>query len=304
MSSPLMYGSNSVSIPVSDDESDELSRKRARVRRKRKKPLFYRVKHDFPKRFFRFLVRYWALLIFIPAVVLLCYETSKIGKEPPADAVDDAKPSHPNLNRMDPSTRMVDGVREPCLKLLPSDELELLDIPSGGGIESPVQNVIYLSDKDVPDAANATRRSKRIKFNPFTGYPSLEDRDKSFMVNQDAAVHCGFYSENGGFRISETDKSYMDSCKVVVSTCAFGGGDDLYQPIGMSNASARKVCYVAFWDDITLAAQETAGNTIGKDKFIGKWRIVLVEDLPFVDQRLNGKIPKVLKLLTVAFLHV
>ncbi|CAN0922128.1 Probable hexosyltransferase MUCI70 [Linum grandiflorum] len=302
-----MYATNSVLIPVSDDESDELTRKRPRVRRKRKKPLFHRVKRDLPKRFVRFLVKYWALLIFVPAVVLFCYEAFKLGNDPPTVTGTEVDPeldpifkkpvkaAHPNLNRMDPSTRMVDGVREPCLKLLPSDELELLDVPSGGGgIESPVKNVIYLSEKDVPDSANATRRSKRIKFNAFTGYPSLEDRDKSFMVKQDAAVHCGFFSENAGFRISEADKSYMDSCKVVVSTCAFGGGDDLYQPIGMSNASAHKVCYVAFWDDITLAAQETAGHTVGKDKFIGKWRIVLVEDLPFVDQRLNGKIPKML----------
>lgn len=33
----------------------------------------------------------------------------------------------------------------------------------------------------------------------------------------------------------------MDACEVVVSTCAFGGGDDLYQPIGMTEASLRKV---------------------------------------------------------------
>lgn len=33
----------------------------------------------------------------------------------------------------------------------------------------------------------------------------------------------------------------MQSCDIVVSTCAFGGGDDLYQPIGMSEASLRKV---------------------------------------------------------------
>lgn len=58
-------------------------------------------------------------------------------------------------------------------------------------------------------------------------------------------VHCGFYSENGGFRISDEDRSYMDACKAVVSTCAFGGGDDLYQPIGMSETSLQKVvhCY-------------------------------------------------------------
>jgi hypothetical protein len=54
-------------------------------------------------------------------------------------------------------------------------------------------------------------------------------------------VHCGFYSDNGGFKISDEDKGYMRACKVVVSTCAFGGGDDLYQPIGMANSSIGKV---------------------------------------------------------------
>lgn len=54
-------------------------------------------------------------------------------------------------------------------------------------------------------------------------------------------VHCGFYSENGGFKISDEDKKFLQTCQVAVSTCAFGGGDDLYQPIGISEASLRKV---------------------------------------------------------------
>ena len=61
------------------------------------------------------------------------------------------------------------------------------------------------------------------------------------QANKTALVHCGFYSENGGFKISDEDKAYMQTCKVVVSTCAFGGGDDLYQPIGMSETSLQKV---------------------------------------------------------------
>lgn len=54
-----------------------------------------------------------------------------------------------------------------------------------------------------------------------------------------------------------------------------------------------QVCYVAFWDEITVSTQESAEHKIGEDRFIGKWRIVVVKDLPFADQRLNGKIPKV-----------
>nr|DAD20873.1 TPA_asm: hypothetical protein HUJ06_022336 [Nelumbo nucifera] len=114
------------------------------------------------------------------------------------------------------------------------------------------------------------------------------------QVNETAVVHCGFYSEKGGFKISDDDNNYMQACKIVVSTCAFGGGDDLYQPIGMSDVSLRKVCYVAFWDEITRAAQEAAGRRISENNMIGKWRIVVVRDLPFTDQRLNSKIPKML----------
>lgn len=57
--------------------------------------------------------------------------------------------------------------------------------------------------------------------------------------------------------------------------------------------SMLQVCYTAFWDEITLAAQEQEGHRVGEDGYIGKWRVVVVRNLPFMDQRLNGKIPKV-----------
>lgn len=50
---------------------------------------------------------------------------------------------------------------------------------------------------------------------------------------------------------------------------------------------------MAFWDEITRLAQEKEGKTIGDDNMIGQWRIIVVKVLPFSDQRLNGKIPKV-----------
>lgn len=62
-----------------------------------------------------------------------------------------------------------------------------------------------------------------------------------FQANETAVVHCGFYSEKGGFKLSDDDKNYMQTCQAVVSTCSFGGGDDLYQPIGMTQASLEKV---------------------------------------------------------------
>ncbi|GLT70491.1 hypothetical protein SLA2020_425670 [Shorea laevis] len=294
-----MFSNNSISISVSDDEDEELGRMRVRVRRKRKKP-GHRIKDELVRRVIRALLRYWTLLIFLPAAGLLVFEASRIGRKPSLVVNSELgaakKPKlEGNLNRLDPTTRVVGGVRERCLKLLPPEELEHLGLPDGEESTSPVKKVLYISENDTPFLEENTtlfqQHTGATRFNLFTGNQTIDQREK---VNETPMVHCGFYSEYGGFKISNEDKNYMQRCKVVVSTCAFGGGDDLYQPIGMSESSLRKVCYVAFWDEITLSAQESAGHRIGEDGFIGKWRIVVVQELPFTDQRLNGKIPKML----------
>ncbi|XP_007017434.2 PREDICTED: uncharacterized protein LOC18591320 [Theobroma cacao] len=320
--SSSIFNTNSISISVSDDESDELGRMRVRVRRKRKKHGHHRARTEFTQRLIRLFVKYWTLLIFLPAAVLLIFEATRIGRKPglvvnseinevkkpnllgnlelsKLKELSQEKKIDSNLNRLDPTTHVVGGVRERCLKLLPAEELEHLDIPvDEESISKPVKRLVYISDHETPfgggESTLSWQRTNGTRFNLFTGNQTLDEREASFKVNETAVVHCGFFSQNGGFKISDKDKSYMQTCKVVVSTCAFGGGDDLYQPIGMSEASLKKVCYVAFWDEITLSAQESQGNKIGEDGFIGKWRIVIVQNLPFVDQRLNGKIPKML----------
>ncbi|KAJ7966693.1 Protein of unknown function (DUF616) [Quillaja saponaria] len=312
-----MFANNSISICVSDEDSDDLGRMRARVRRKRKKP-WNRVKNEFARRVIRKLAKYWMFLVFVPAAGLLIFETSRIGGKPrlvansglsflkePIRANSELgtvnkttleQKSEGNLNRLDPTTRVVGGVRQRCLKLLPREELDRLDIPLDEDSSGPVNKVLYISESDTPSVGGNSTLSqwRREVIRLFTGNQTLDQRDNSFEVNETTIVHCGFYSENGGFKISDEDKNHMQACKVVVSTCAFGGGDDLYQPIGMSEASLQKVCYVAFWDEVTLSAQELVGSRIGDDGFIGKWRVVVVKDLPFADQRLNGKVPKML----------
>ncbi|KAG4931680.1 hypothetical protein AAZX31_17G234000 [Glycine max] len=294
---------NSVSISVSDDEPDELGRMRIRARRKRKKLGNRRLLR-------KLLLRYWMLLIIVPTVGLLIFEATRIARSPslnieiPINKADRSSPTFrkeppANLNRLDPTTHVVAGVRERCLKLLPPEKLEQLDIPVEEESSSvPVGEVLYMSESDRSFVGGSVTlsqlRTEDTRFNLFTGNQTFKQRDQSFEKKETMAIHCGFYSVNGGFKISDEDKSYMQGCKVVVSTCAFGGGDDLYQPIGVSEASLKKVCYVAFWDEITLKAQELVERRIGENGFIGKWRVVVVRDLPFADQRLNGKIPKML----------
>lgn len=182
------------------------------------------------------------------------------------------KPS--NLNKMDMPMRTVAGVRQACLQLLPESELEHLQLPPAR--DSVIKEIHYLNDGE-----------------NFAGNPSLRERMTSFQVQDTMQVHCGWCSGNG-FEIDAIDTAFMKTCLVVVITCTFGGGDNLYQPIGFVNATVSKVCYVAFWDDVTRQTQEEAGNVLSPDRKIGLWRIVIVKNLPFADQRKNGKIPKML----------
>lgn len=289
---------NSLSIPVTDDQPDEFgSKMRSRPRRKRRKSEF-RGKSELANRTCKQLTRWWPVLLFSAAVLLLIFEASKLGwrsntnkselgtpDKKPNVVVPPAKKSEGNLNRLDAPR---------CLKLLPPEELQHLDFPQIKDLSVPVKNVIYISESDTPNDKKSQQEMGITRFNQFTGYQTLNQREQSFKVNETACVHCGFYSDAGGFTISNKDKTFMQTCKSVVSTCTFGGGDDLYQPIGMSDTSLQKVCYVAFWDETTLATQEAQGHVSNEDGFIGKWRIVIVRNLPFRDQRLNGKIPKML----------
>ncbi|GAB2219041.1 hypothetical protein Droror1_Dr00006668 [Drosera rotundifolia] len=302
---------NSVSISIADEVSvtDDIApdRIRSRPRKKRRKPSL-RPADELLRRILRGVRRWWPLLIFVPALGLFVFEASRIGvgngRRMESGATKGkvgglGKDSKGNLNRMNPTTRVVGGVRERCLKLLAPEELEQLDIPPlSEWHNSPVKDVMYMrEDGDSHVGGNASFLEERMgagRFNLFTGYQSPDQRDRSYKVSKTPEVHCGFYSENGGFKISDEDKKYMQTCEVVVSTCTFGGGDDLYQPIGMSEASLREVCYVAFWDEITVSVQQSRGHKVGEDHHIGHWRIVVARDLPFSDQRLNGKIPKML----------
>lgn len=74
-----------------------------------------------------------------------------------------------------------------CLKILPREELQHLDIPA---VEEPpttlVKQVVYVSQSDLPDVVGNSTLSEQhtgsSRFNMFTGYQTLDQRDKSFKV--------------------------------------------------------------------------------------------------------------------------
>lgn len=118
-----MYNSN-VSISISDDSSDELAGKlKPRVRRKRRK-FGLRGKTQFSREVINRIVKLWPLLVFIPFAALLVFEAYRLGGKPnplgkpfesvprnkPVQHIDKKPPA--NLNRLDPLTRIVRGVRE------------------------------------------------------------------------------------------------------------------------------------------------------------------------------------------------
>lgn len=147
-----MFNNNSVAIPVSDDEADELGRLRVRARRKRKKHTGPRVRAEWTRRVKRLLVKYWLFLVLVPAAGLLLFEASRIGRNTSLEdaRVSDAestimgsdsqvskKPtlenrSEGNLNRLDPTTRVIGGVRQRKLYISLNPRCELLDLSSNG----------------------------------------------------------------------------------------------------------------------------------------------------------------------------
>lgn len=134
----------------------------------------------------------------------------------------------------------------------------------------------------------------------FGGQQSLEEREKSFYA-RNQTLHCGFVkgpegSPSTGFDLDANDKTYMNTCKVVVSSCIFGNSDFLRRPTSkrISEYSKKNVCFVMFVDEQTLSKLSSEGNFPDDGGYIGLWKIVVVRNLPYKDMRRTGKVPKFL----------
>lgn len=77
-----------------------------------------------------------------------------------------------------------------CLKLLPPEKLEQLEVPVEEESSLPIREILYVSGNDLSfEGGNATLsqlRAEDIRFNLFTGNQTFEERDRSFEVNSAA----------------------------------------------------------------------------------------------------------------------
>ncbi|KAL3636260.1 hypothetical protein CASFOL_020807 [Castilleja foliolosa] len=130
----------------------------------------------------------------------------------------------------------------------------------------------------------------------FGGHQSLQDRENSYHATNQT-IHCGFVSgsddvfSSTGFDLDEKDKKYMNTCKIVVSSCIFGSSDFLRRPTSkvISEFSKKNVCFVMFVDKQSLAKLSDEGNVPDERGNIGLWKIVVVKNVPYEDMRKTGK---------------
>lgn len=134
----------------------------------------------------------------------------------------------------------------------------------------------------------------------FAGHQSLMKREETFLA-RNQTLQCGFVKgpedlPGTGFELSEDDQAYLQSCHTAVSSCIFGNYDRLHNPVTkkVSNSSRTKVCFAMFVDQQTLDGMIEEGEVPEGNVTYGLWRIVLVKNLPYSDNRRTGKVPKLL----------
>ncbi|KAL2654109.1 hypothetical protein R1flu_022237 [Riccia fluitans] len=135
----------------------------------------------------------------------------------------------------------------------------------------------------------------------FAGHQTLSEREESFLAKDHEDLHCGFVRgpkeyPGTGFEISKEDMDYLQSCHIAVSSCIFGNYDHIRNPSGkkVTSASKKKVCFAMFVDQPSLAGMIEEGEIPDENMNLGLWRIVLIKNMPYTDNRRTGKVPKFL----------
>ncbi|EPS68952.1 hypothetical protein M569_05814, partial [Genlisea aurea] len=133
----------------------------------------------------------------------------------------------------------------------------------------------------------------------FGGYPALRQRNDSFTIKETMTVHCGFVKGckpgyETGFDIDIDDRGMLEKFhNTVVASAIFGNYDEIHQPENVSEISKRNIPFFMFVDEETETYLRNS-SLLGSDMHVGLWRIVVVHNLPYVDARRNGKVPKLL----------
>ncbi|XP_024524730.1 uncharacterized protein LOC9655520 isoform X1 [Selaginella moellendorffii] len=191
-----------------------------------------------------------------------------------------------------PADKKRTGPRPCPVCYLPVEEAKKLYPPSGVFPSLIVQNLTYVRE-DASTAATSPGSA-------FGGHPTLEDRKRSHKIEESMHLYCGFArgikpGVGSGFDIDEFDLYDMEKCHgIVVISAIFGNYDPLQQPKHISEHSKKNVCFFMFVDEETQAAIIKRGGSYSRTKKVGLWRVVTVHNIPYLDPRRTGKIPKLL----------
>ncbi|XP_008792270.2 uncharacterized protein LOC120112295 [Phoenix dactylifera] len=190
-----------------------------------------------------------------------------------------------------PTDRKRTGPR-PCPVCYIPIEQAMTFMPALPSVSPVLKNLTYVSEEKLTE--NKTNGGSL-----FGGHPSLQQRNESFDIRESMTVHCGFVGgkkpgQGTGFDIDDADLLDMEQCRgVVVASAIFGNYDVMQQPRNISEYAKRNACFYMFVDKET---ENYIKNTTNLDSIwrVGLWRVVVVRNLPYVDARRNGKVPKLL----------
>lgn len=68
-----------------------------------------------------------------------------------------------------------------------------------------------------------------------------------------------------------------------------GNYDVIQQPSNIGETAKRNVPFFMFIDEETETYMKNV-STLGSDKMVGLWRVIVVHNVPYTDSRRNGKV--------------